>query len=661
MSILSQWQIQQPTSKYAQVMALLTLLWIALPLLQQLPLGVSLLFGILMLARLVLTLIGIGGLPTWLNIVLMFVAAAAVYGQLQTIFGQEGGVSLLLLMAVIKSFEGKTTRDWQVLLVAALFLVAGGLLFQQTLQIGIWLILALLMVFCSLCLLNGMQWQLAWRNTLWALGLSLPLMVALFLLVPRLPEPLWRLPTQQNSSKTGVSTELTMGDMAQVIESNELAFNVTFKQGSVPQTNQLYWRVMVMNEFDGNTWRAGTQQTLLQDALNVSGQALNVSGQALDYEITLQDFEGHIPALEQVTQVDESMQLRENQVITAKRPYAQLRKVALQSKLSPTIAERLNPSQTRHWLNLPVQGNLRSRDLARTWKSNSQDDAEVVKQALDFFQTKGFSYSLSPGKLQQNGDQVDQFLFDSKVGFCEHYASSFVVLMRAAGIPARVVTGYLGGTFNENGQFLQVRGKEAHAWAEVWLQSKQAWVRIDPTAVVSTTRIDDGINAALPEQMGAVEGMMPADLQNWLASSQYYWQQWVVNYDADNQQALFARLGLGALTATKWLLIAAVCLFVTVSPILWWWRRQYRQRIEPLSAGFMLIKQHFFGEDSEERWHFGAQDLQEWLQTQQLLTPTWQNLLQQYNNLRYAQIQTPAEQSWQWYRQVKKALKNKKR
>ena len=642
-------------------MALLTLLWIALPLLQQLPLGVSLLFGILMLARLVLTLMGIGGLPTWLNIVLMFVAAAAVYGQLQTIFGQEGGVSLLLLMAVIKSFEGKTTRDWQVLLVAALFLVAGGLLFQQTLQIGIWLILAVLMVFCSLCLLNGMQWQLAWRNTLWALGLSLPLMVALFLLVPRLPEPLWRLPTQQNSSKTGVSTELTMGDMAQVIESNELAFNVTFKQGSVPQTNQLYWRVMVMNEFDGNTWRAGTQQTLLQDALNVSGQALNVSGQALDYEITLQDFEGHIPALEQVMQVDESTQLRENQVITAKRPYAQLRKVALQSKLSPTIAERLNPSQTRHWLNLPVQGNLRSRDLARTWKSNSQDDAEVVKQALDFFQTKGFSYSLSPGKLQQNGDQVDQFLFDSKVGFCEHYASSFVVLMRAAGIPARVVTGYLGGTFNENGQFLQVRGKEAHAWAEVWLQSKQAWVRIDPTAVVSTTRIDDGINAALPEQMGAVEGMMPADLQNWLASSQYYWQQWVVNYDADNQQALFARLGLGALTATKWLLIAAVCLFVTVSPILWWWRRQYRQRIEPLSAGFMLIKQHFFGEDSEERWHFGAQDLQEWLQTQQLLTPTWQNLLQQYNNLRYAQIQTPAEQSWQWYRQVKKALKNKKR
>ena len=411
---------------------------------------------------------------------------------------------------------------------------------------------------------------------------------------------------------------------------------------------------MVMNEFDGNTWRAGTQQTLLQDALNVAGQPL-------DYEITLQDFEGHIPALEQVTQVDDSMQLRENQVITAKRPYAQLRKVALQSTLSPSIAERLNPIQARHWLNLPAHGNLRSRDLARTWKSHSQDDAEVVKQALDFFQNKGFSYSLSPGKLQQNGDQIDQFLFDSKVGFCEHYASSFVVLMRAAGIPARVVTGYLGGSFNENGQFLQVRGKEAHAWAEVWLQSKQAWVRIDPTAVVSTTRIDDGINAALPEQMGAVEGMLPASLQNWVASSQYYWQQWVVNYDADNQQALFARLGMGALTVTKWILFAAAFLFVTISPILWWWRRQYRQRIEPLSAGFMLIKQHFIGEESEERWHLGAQDLQDWLQTQQLLTPTWQNLLQQYNHLRYAQMETSAVESWQWYRQVKKALKSKKR
>lgn len=653
MSILSQWQTQQPSSKYAQIVALFTLLWISLPLLQQLPLGVGILFGVLLLLRLVLTLLGIGGLPTWLNIVLMVTAAAAVYAQLRTIFGQEGGVALLLLMAVIKSFEGKTTRDWQVLLVAALFLVAGGLLFQQSLQTGVWLVVSLVMVFISLCLLNGMRWQYAWRNALLALGLSLPVMVALFLLVPRFAEPLWRLPTQQKTAKTGVSTELTMGDMAQVIESNELAFNVTFDQGILPQPKQLYWRVMVMNGFDGNTWHAGTQDTLLQDANK------QLSGPTLDYTITLQDFQGHIPALEQVLAVDNSLALRENQVVTALRPYAQLRKVALQSSLGSQIPEQLTVAQARHWLQLPAQGNLRSVDLARQWRNSGRSDAEMVQDALAYFRKGGFVYSLSPGVLQQDGNQVDQFLFDSKVGFCEHYATSFVVLMRAAGVPARLVTGYLGGSYNETGQFWQVRGKEAHAWAEVWLKDQQAWVRVDPTSVVSATRIDAGINAALPEQMGALEGHMPAAMRQWLASSQYYWQQWVVNYDTNNQQALFAKLGMGALTVTKWLLLAGLVLLLTIGPVWWWWRRQYRQRIEPLSAGFMLIKQHFLPNDGDEYLYFGAQDLQHWLEQENKLSPKWQHLLQRYNQLRYTIDSEPVAQHWQWYRQIKKELKSK--
>lgn len=653
MSVLSKWQLQQPTTKYAQVIALLTLMWIALPLMQQLPIGVSVLFGMLMLLRVSLTMLGIGGLPTWANIVLMLVAAAAVYGQLNTLFGQEGGVSLLLLMAVIKSFEGKTTRDWQVLLVTALFLVAGGLLFQQSLYMGMWLVCALVLIFISLSLLNGMRWRFAWRNTLLALGLSLPMMLVLFLMVPRFSEPLWRLPAQKHTTKTGLSTELTMGDMSQVIESNELAFNVAFESGPIPKKSQLYWRAMVMNDFDGHTWRAHTQYTLLQDAY--SEQA----GNKTVYSMTLQDFQGHIPALEQVLQVDNSLVLRENQVVFAKRSYGQLRKVQLESVLSERIHQRLDDSKQRQWLRLPPRKNPQTLALAKSWQEQYQgNERAIVDAALAHFRTQGYAYSLSPGALQQDGNQIDQFLFQSKVGFCEHYASSFVVLMRAAGIPARVVTGYLGGSFNETAHFWQVRGKDAHAWTEVWLSEQQAWVRIDPTSVVSQTRITDGINAALPEQMNSVESVLPQSMQNWLASSQYYWQQWVVNYDAEHQHALFQRLNVGALTVTKWVLIASLLLCITVLPIIMWWRRQYRQRIDPLSSGFLLLKAAYLGEDSDQYRYWGAQQLQQHLHQNKALSSQMNALLEQYKQFRYGAHEPTVAEQWQWYKQVKKALKS---
>lgn len=654
MAILAHWQLQQPTSKYAQVVALLTLLWIAFPLLLQLPMGVGIFFGVLFGIRLILTSLGIGGIPTWLNVVLLIAAGLAVYAQLQTLFGQQGGVALLLLMVVIKSFEGKSTRDWQVLLVASLFLVVGGLLFQQTLQTGMWLLCAVSMIFCSLCLLNGLSWREAWRNTLLSLGLSIPLMVVLFLTMPRFSEPLWRLPVQSPSAKTGLSTELTLGDMASVIESNDLAFNVTFEKTPLPELRQMYWRTMVMNDFDGNTWHANTGRTLAQETI-----LENVAPAQVAYVMTLHDFQGHIPALQQVVSWDDSVFLRENQVVTAKRRYSQLRQVSMQSVLSDRIGERLSTYQIKRWTELPAQSNVKTLALAQNWKNQGLNDEQLIQKALRYYQEQGFQYSLKPGVLEQNRQQVDQFLFDSKVGFCEHYATSFVILMRAAGLPARVVTGYLGGSFNETGQFWQVRGKEAHAWAEVWLEQEQAWVRIDPTSSVSATRIDDGINAALPENMSQIEGNWPAPLQRWLATSQYYWQQWVVNYDADNQKALFSTLGSGVLAVVKGLLVWVLVLLLTLGPIIWWWRRQYRQQIDPLEAGFLLIKHHFMEDEHEDKWRIGALELEDWLKQHQLLTEQWQLLLQQYTHWRYdPSSQVSEDELWHWYAQVKKQLKH---
>ncbi len=267
--------------------------------------------------------------------------------------------------------------------------------------------------------------------------------------------------------------------------------------------------------------------------------------QFFEYLQERMDEEGRIPALDYPIHTDSNgLSMRLGAVVRVNRSREGLRRVALQATINPYLGQTLNEGERAYYTRLPAQANPQTRALARQLRLRSNDDKTLVNQALAYFRREGFVYTLQPLR-NQGTDSTDYFLFQGREGFCEDYANAFVNLMRAADVPARIVTGYLGGEYHPQGQFWQVRSKDAHAWAEVWLASENAWLRVDPTTAVAEMRGSGGVVSALPpNQRGA---FMPQS--SWLygigQSSQFYWQQWVVNFDANRQQNLFQRLGLG--------------------------------------------------------------------------------------------------------------------
>ncbi|MGB1801228.1 MAG: DUF4129 domain-containing transglutaminase family protein, partial [Gammaproteobacteria bacterium] len=197
----------------------------------------------------------------------------------------------------------------------------------------------------------------------------------------------------------------------------------------------------------------------------------------------------------------------------------------------------------------------------------------IIDATLDWLNKQGFIYTLTPELI--TGDTVDEFLFNSKQGFCEHYAAAFTVLMRAAGIPARVVAGYQGGEVNPLGNYLIVKQRDAHAWTEVWLEGK-GWIRIDPTAIISPIRINEGINNAMPNALIdiplGVENNETAvrlwrRLQNTVDMVNYQWAQWVLGYGPEKQKQFIKHLGIEAFNWVKLTFYLLVSLGIIVAAI----------------------------------------------------------------------------------------------
>ena len=481
------------------------------------------LFGVLWLLRMALWALNIKPL-SWLWLVLLLaVAVVVVWQQIGTVIGREGGVAFLLLLTVLKAYEGRGLRDWQVLLLAMLVVMGGAVLFNQNVLMAVWLLLGLMLLSADMALLGGLKPSDAVRQSAQALALALPLAAVLFVAVPRVAEPLWRIPQHNpNQASTGLSDTMRPGSISDLVQSNEPAFNATFANGYTPLPQNLYWRVMVMADFDGSQWRA-MDERYVDDARAVAAPAAPV----VDYQLIIRDEEGRIPALDYPIHTDSNgLSMRLGAVVRVNRSREGLRRVALQATINPYLGQTLNEGERAYYTRLPAQANPQTRALARQLRLRSNDDKTLVNQALAYFRREGFVYTLQPLR-NQGTDSTDYFLFQGREGFCEDYANAFVNLMRAADVPARIVTGYLGGEYNPQGQFWQVRSKDAHAWAEVWLASENAWLRVDPTTAVAEVRASGGVVSALPPgQRGA---FMPQN--SWLygigQSSQFYWQQWV--------------------------------------------------------------------------------------------------------------------------------------
>lgn len=623
------------------LLALGALSVVSLPLLLQLPLSVGVLFGLLLAVRVALLLAGVRAVDNRLLLPLLGAIVAAVWKLLGSIIGLQGGIAFLLLVALLKSYEGKSRRDWQVLVLAMLFLTAGSVLFDQGPAAGLWMLLCLVVMALVLALLNEMPWRPALRQSLTGFLLALPLMLLLFVAMPRRESPLWQMPNPQNKAVTGLSDRMKPGSISDLVQSNEPAFTATFDQGYMPQRQQLYWRVLTLPAYENGAWQA---------VQGVADDAVPQEGKRIGYQMIVADERGMLPALDYPPPFEKRGFNRELGNVLRVPENSGVRRVRLEALPDSLLYQRLTRGEADFYRRLPsAASNPRTVALARKLAAASNGSVERYAQSvLEYFHRERFAYTLQPPQMP-DADATDRFLFEHRRGFCEHYADAFVSLMRAAGIPARVVTGYQGGEYDAEGGFWQVRSKDAHAWAEVWLPERQAWRRYDPTAAVSADRIEQGVAAALPS--GEAEGMIAntGRWSAWLDRSRFYWQQWVVNYDDSRQKSLFASLGLGRVGVFSILALLALGALPVLLPVWLWWRRSRRQDADPLRDGFALLKYRLLGADYPELAAVGPQELRRELARQNRLESSLKDLIDDYIRLNYAAAGSPAAavaQAW---------------
>lgn len=502
----------------------------------------------------------------WLRVLKEFVALGAFVGIYITYRGQLGrdaGVELLAALLALKLLEMSSPRDYYIVTFLCYFLVVTNFFYSQTLPTAIYMLIVVVLVTAVLVQFNtppayrdrGRMLRLAALMT----AQAMPLMAVAFLLFPRLPGPLWGLPQDAFDAVSGLSEDMTIGQITRLGMSDEIAFRVEFV-GASPRARDLYWRGPVLWRSDGRTWRGG----------NVGDGAATMAetrGQRYRYAVTLEPHRMRwLLGLDLVVAVPDGVRVTADRRLAVNDAVRQRKRYELTSAADYRLRD-VSARERRVALELPREHHPRARALAREWVATAGTPQALVQRALAFFRDNPFAYSLTPPALP--GDTVDDFLFTTREGFCEHFASSFVVLMRAAGVPARVVTGYQGGEYNGVGDYLVVRQRDAHAWAEVYLDAR-GWVRVDPTAAVAPERVSLGSLDSLPRRAGlsglAPDGVASAlwtRLRDTVDAAAYGWSQWVLGYSAQQQQRLLADVGLddwdaGNLVIALTLALAAV-------------------------------------------------------------------------------------------------------
>ena len=644
--------LNQPPRFATMMFALASLVAVSLPLLWQLPMGVNMIFGAFMLLRIALLYKGVRSLKTWQNGVLLLGVFLLVMQQLGTIFGLQGGVSFLLLLALLKSYEGRTRRDWQIMVVVMMFLLTGAILFDEGLFTGLWTLLCLILMACTLALCNEVVGRDALRHSLTAFGLTLLPMVVLFIAMPRSSTPFGGLPQHAAEATTGMSDRMKPGSIGELVLSNQPAFTATFANGVMPRPQDLYWRVMVLGLYNGNEWQ------VLPDAPDNAQAALN---KQIRYEILMEDDKGRIPALDYANMPELRGFVIQGGNAVRVLSRQGVRRFTLTSSLSDELPHQLTPQEIQLYTLLPKNTNLKTHTLAKElYQQSGGDTLAFVQAAYQYFQKQKFTYTLKPPVLGTE-NATDRFLFESRQGFCEHYADAFVTLMRAAGVPARVVVGYQGGEYDVDDNFWQIRSKDAHAWAEVWLADRQVWKRIDPTGAVSSARIDNGVGGALADEVG--ELVQNTGFFTQLADrGRFYWQQWVVNYDTDRQQNLFGRLGLGRVRVASVLALLILGGALAAVPLWLWWRKSKRQAVvSPMAQGFSLLKSALLGDGFTDLPSVAPFELCQYLSDNGQLSPDVDALLREYVRLNYRQAQVSRQEALQWYGKAKRLARKYRR
>ena len=502
--------------------------------------------------------------PRWLRTVLAFTAFAGVGSLHHTIFGRDAGVSLLLIMLCLKLLEMNKKRDFIVAVSLGYFVVITGFLYSQSMLIALYMFATVIVLTNSLILSNRLT--STWYDTAnlrlagSMLVLAVPMALLLFVLFPRLPTPMWGLPEDAFEGKSGLSNQMSPGQISRLSDDDAVAFRVQFNS-TLPLPSQLYWRGPVFNYFDGKTWNTPESIAVSSPAPADSSKAeieqrtkgIVGVGDLVAYSVTLEPHNQHwLFALEMPALLPPQSVFSEAFELISSQPVKKLRHYELRSYLNYSLEpKRLN---NRHvYLQLPSSIGFKAQQLIlqliTSIRTQQDRDEKIVGAILNYFRQQPFIYTKQPPLLHE--DPIDQFLFETRQGFCEHYASAFTFLMRAAGIPARVVTGYQGGEFNTLGDYLIVRQSDAHAWSEVWLTGK-GWVRVDPTAVIPPERVQHSEHL---DRFRSSVAKTTVDL-SWLSSAwrnvklgwdnvNHFWNMWIIGYNNKKQNSFMSWLGMG--------------------------------------------------------------------------------------------------------------------
>ncbi|SBT04192.1 Transglutaminase domain protein [Candidatus Accumulibacter aalborgensis] len=519
-------------------------------------------------------------LPSRWSLALLVAGSIAGIGwQFQALIGKEVGVALLVVFMALKPLEMNSRRDAMVVIMLGYFLLLTHYFYSQSIPTGLWLLAAIALLTGTLIRLHGGQQPVATigRQAGRLLLQALPFMLILYLLFPRVAGPLWGLPQDAYGARSGLSEQMSPGSISSLIQSGAIAMRIRFA-GELPEKSDLYWRGPVFDHYDGLTWRAPAAPASLPRRAPV----IEASGRSYAYTSIIEAHDQRwLLALDVPTKLPPESTLAPTLEALSREPLRVRGRFSFVSAVDFRANIIEAPATLQGALALPPQINPRSRALAGEWRHLPAE--KIVAAALAMFRQERFYYTLRPPLL--GADAMDEFLFTTRRGFCEHYASAFVFLMRAADVPARVVAGYQGGEVNPVDGYLTVRQSDAHAWAEVWLAG-QGWLRVDPTAAVAPSRIEQGIAAALPEDEPLpIVVRLDADwllqLRNRWEAANNTWNQWVLGYNPQRQREVLSRLGLANsdwqnMTASLAILCAAVLLAITL------WTLRRRRAADPV-------------------------------------------------------------------------------
>lgn len=534
-------------SKHTLVFLLLSIGLITLPHVWHIPASLFVFFVLLLIWRYV-CIWRSSWLPNRLMLTLvMLVGLALVYSQHQGIFGRDAGTSFFVVALALKLLEVHGRREIYLVVFLAFVVAASQFFYEQSIFMAVYILLVCTLLFATLIIENSRQSLNLGilKSSLIIVLQALPIAFSLFVLFPRLEAPRWLWLEDNNKSKSGLGETLEPGSISALSLSDELVFRAKFV-GEPPPPKWLYWRGPVYSLTDGIRWMASTGKVN-----KINPDRIAISGRSYDYSLLMEpQKQAWVFALDLPEKFDENLERNSlYQLISKKKPGERSEYRISSYPIYNTGA--LATVEFNNNLQLPEPPSEKIINFVKNMHGFESKPDVFIANIFNYFSAENFRYTLTPPLMPEK--PIETFLFDTQTGFCSHYATAFVYLMRVAGIPARVIGGYQGGDYNKLGGFLEIRQADAHAWAEVWLDSR-GWVRFDPTTAIAPERIEHGVNIDLQIASRAVN-FSPIPLNSsallWLKrgrqlwqSVDYNWQRWIINYNTINQSKLLTDLGM---------------------------------------------------------------------------------------------------------------------